>query len=420
MVFAGGGFIRPDLFDNFSGGHDASTYYTWYINTEREKKKLYFKKVRLKNYRNFEKLSLELDSNLNIFIGNNAQGKTNLLEGLNLIIKGSSYRTKEDKEAIKWGNEGAYLFGEINKDNENIQIALSLALEKKLEDFYKNKLIKTIKINQNIQKKAALNKEFKGVVFCPEHLQIIKGAPALRRKFLDEQISQIYPLYYKYLSEYYRILGHRNNILKKEINQKKIKEKLLVWDPRLIERGSFLILTRIKFIKKINRLAHKFHQKITKEKENIELTYQSNILKDQEENIFLINKEFKDRLEENREKEVEQRATLFGPHRDDFSVYINGFDAASYGSQGQQRTVVLSLKLSELELIKEKEGVYPIFFLDDVMSELDEDRRHFLLELITEKKVQTFITSINLDYFNSNIKEKGRIFKIEEGKIINL
>ena len=381
---------------------------------------MHFKKVRLKNYRNFSNLSIELDPNLNIFTGNNAQGKTNLLEGLNLIIKGSSYRTKEDREVIKWNNESAYLFGEIDKDDENIQVALALVLEKKPEDFYKNKLIKTIKINQNIRKKTALNKEFKGVVFSPEHLQIIKGAPSLRRKFLDEQISQIYPLYYRYLSEYYRILGHRNNILKKEINQKKKREQLLMWDPRLIERGSFLILTRIKFIKKINRLAHKFHQKITKEKENIELTYQSNISKDQEENISSISKEFKDKLEEYREKEIEQRATLLGPHRDDFSVYINGFNVASYGSQGQQRTAVLSLKLSELELIKEKEGVYPIFFLDDVMSELDEDRRHFLLGLIIDKKVQTFITSINLDYFNNNIKEKSRIFKIEEGKIINL
>ena len=378
---------------------------------------MYFKKIRLKNYRNFSNLSIDLDSNLNIFIGNNAQGKTNLLEGLNLIIKGSSYRTKDDREAIKWNNKSAYLFGEINKDGENIQIALALALEKKSKDFYKNKLIKTIKINQNIQKKTALNKEFKGVVFSPEHLQIIKGAPSLRRKFLDEQISQIYPLYHRYLSEYYRILGHRNNILKKEINQKKKKEKLLIWDPRLIERGSFLILTRIKFIKKINRLAYKFHQKITREKENIKITYQSNILKDQEENISSINREFKDKIEEHREKEIEQRTTLFGPHRDDFSVYINGFNIASYGSQGQQRTAVLSLKLSELELIKEKEGVYPIFFLDDVMSELDEDRRHFLLGLIIDKKVQTFITSINLDYFNSNIKEKSRIFKIEEGKV---
>jgi len=379
---------------------------------------LYFKKIKLKNYRNFSDLSIEFDPNLNIFIGNNAQGKTNLLEGINFIVKGSSYRTKEDKEVINWNNKSAYLFGEVNKDDENIQVAL--ALEKKSENFYKNKLIKIIKINQNIQKKTALNKEFKGVVFSPEHLQIIKGAPSLRRKFLDEQISQIYPLYHRYLSEYYRILGHRNNILKKEINQKKKREQLIIWDPRLIERGSFLILTRIKFIKKINCLAHKFHQKITKEKENIILTYQSNILKNQEESISSINKKFKDKLEEYIEKEIEQRATLLGPHRDDFSVYINGFNVASYGSQGQQRTAILSLKLSELELIKEKEGVYPIFFLDDVMSELDEDRRHFLLGLIIDKKVQTFITSINLDYFNSGIKVKSRIFKIEEGKVINL
>ncbi len=379
---------------------------------------MYFKKVRLKNYRNFSNLSIDLDSNLNIFIGSNAQGKTNLLEAFNLIIKGSSYRTKEDKEVINWNKERAYLFGELSKDDENIQIAL--VLEKKSEGFYKNKLSKTIKINQNIQKKAALNKEFKGVVFSPEHLQIIKGAPSLRRKFLDEQISQIYPLYHKYLSEYYRILGHRNNILKKEINQKKRKEKILMWDPRLIERGSFLILTRIKFIKKINCLAYNFHQEITKEKENIKLVYQSNIAKDYEENVSSVSKAFKDKLEEHREKEIEYRTTLFGPHRDDFSIYINGFNIVSYGSQGQQRTAILSLKLSELELIKEKEGVYPIFFLDDVMSELDEDRRHFLLGLIIDKKVQTFITSINLDYFNSNIKEKSRIFKIEEGRVIHL
>src|SRR5665648_69641 len=188
----------------------------------------------------------------------------------------------------------------------------------------------------------------------------------------------------------------------------------------LDREGIFLILTKIKFIKKLNLLAYKFHQKITKEKENIKLTYQSNILKGHEENVSSIDTAFKDKLEEHKEKEIEQRTTLLGPHRDDFSVYINGFNVASYGSQGQQRTSVLSLKLSELELIKEKEGVYPIFFLDDVMSELDEDRRYFLLGLIIDKNVQTFITSINLDYFNSNIKEKSRIFKIEEGKIINL
>jgi DNA replication and repair protein RecF len=372
----------------------------------------------LNNYRNFLKLSINFTPHLNIFIGDNAQGKTNLLEALNLIIRGNSYRTKNDQELINWSNKSTCLYGEINKDEENFQINLSL--EKKPESFNKFKLIKIIKINQNIQSKSILNKEFKGVVFSPEHLQIIKGAPSIRRKFLNEQISQIYPLYYRYLSDYYRILGQRNNILKKEINQRELRERLLIWDPQLIEKGSFLILTRIRFLKKINYLADKFHQKITKGKENLKIIYQSNILKDHQENISFISRAFEDKIKEHKEEEIKYKISLFGPHRDDFLVYINEFNIAAYGSQGQQRTSVLSLKLAELELIKEREGVYPIFLLDDVMSELDEERRHFLLELIMDKKVQTFITSISLDYFNSNIKEKSKISKIEGGKIFAL
>lgn len=379
---------------------------------------MYLKTLRLNNYRNFLKLSINFTPNLNIFIGDNAQGKTNLLEALNLIIRGNSYRTKNDQELINWSNKSTCLYGEINKDEENFQINLSL--EKKPESFNKFKLIKIIKINQNIQSKSILNKEFKGVVFSPEHLQIIKGAPSIRRKFLNEQISQIYPLYYRYLSDYYRILGQRNNILKKEINQRELRERLLIWDPQLIEKGSFLILTRIRFLKKINYLADKFHQKITKGKENLKIIYQSNILKDHQENISFISKAFEDKIKEHKEKEIKYKISLFGPHRDDFLVCINEFNIAPYGSQGQQRTSVLSLKLAELELIKEREGVYPIFLLDDVMSELDEERRHFLLELIIDKKVQTFITSISLDYFNSHIKEKSKISKIEGGKIFAL
>lgn len=379
---------------------------------------MYLKTLRLNNYRNFLKLSINFTPHLNIFIGDNAQGKTNLLEALNLIIRGNSYRTKNDQELINWSNKSTCLYGEINKDEENFQINLSL--EKKPESFNKFKLIKIIKINQNIQSKSILNKEFKGVVFSPEHLQIIKGAPSIRRKFLNEQISQIYPLYYRYLSDYYRILGQRNNILKKEINQRELRERLLIWDPQLIEKGSFLILTRIRFLKKINYLADKFHQKITKGKENLKIIYQSNILKDHQENISFISRAFEDKIKEHKEEEIKYKISLFGPHRDDFLVYINEFNIAAYGSQGQQRTSVLSLKLAELELIKEREGVYPIFLLDDVMSELDEERRHFLLELIMDKKVQTFITSISLDYFNSNIKEKSKISKIEGGKIFAL
>lgn len=375
---------------------------------------MYFNKIRIINYRNFLNILIEFDPNLNIFIGGNAQGKTNILEALNLIVRGTSYRTNDDKQLINWNNKVSYLLGDINKKNENFQVSMSL--EKIIGDLNKSKLIKIIKINQNIQRKSFLNKEFKGVIFSPEHLQIIKGSPSLRRKFLDEQISQIYPLYHRYLLDYYRILGHRNNIFKKNDNKKELKENLLIWNPRLIERGSFLILTRIKFLKKISCLADKFHQEVTKGKEKLKLIYQSNVLGDPKEEISFISETFKDKVKKYKEKEIKCKTTLYGPHRDDFLVYINKASAALYGSQGQQRTSILSIKLAEVDLIKEREGVYPIFLLDDVMSELDKERRHFLLELIINKKVQTFITSINLNYFNSNIMEKGKIFKVEEGK----
>lgn len=376
---------------------------------------MYFNKIKLINYRNFLNTLINFNPNLNIFIGGNAQGKTNILEALNLIVRGTSYRTNDDKQLINWNNKVSYLLGDINKENENFQVSMSL--EKIIEDLNKSKLIKIIKINQNIQRKSFLNKEFKGVIFSPEHLQIIKGSPSLRRKFLDEQISQIYPLYHRHLLDYYRILGHRNNIFKKNDNKKELKENLLIWDPRLIERGAFLILTRIKFLKKISCLADKFHQEITKGKEKLKLIYQSNVLGDHKEEISFISETFKDKVKKYKEKEIKRKTTLYGPHRDDFLVYINKANAALYGSQGQQRTSILSLKLAEVDLIKEREGVYPIFLLDDVMSELDKERRHFLLELIINKKVQTFITSISLNYFNDNIKEKGKIFRVEEGKV---
>ncbi|HBY56651.1 MAG TPA: DNA replication/repair protein RecF [Candidatus Atribacteria bacterium] len=377
---------------------------------------MYFTKIRLINYRNFLNISIDFDSNLNIFIGDNAQGKTNILEAMTMLVRGSSYKTNNDKQLINWDNNVSCLFGEINKNDESFEVNISL--EKNVESFNKIKLTKVIKINQNIQKKSILNKEFKGVVFSPEHLQIIKGSPSLRRRFLDEQISQIYPLYQRYLSGYNRILGHRNNILRRGDNRREVRENLLIWDPQIIKRGSFLILTRSRFLKKMNYLANKFYQEITKGKENLKLSYQNNVIENlKEEEISLINKAFKDKIERYKKKEIDYKTTLYGPHRDDFLVFVNNANVAFYGSQGQQRTSILSLKLGELDLIKEREGVYPILLLDDVMSELDEERRHFLLELIINKKVQTFITSINLNYFNNDIMKKGKIFKVEGGKV---
>ncbi|MEA1939967.1 MAG: DNA replication/repair protein RecF [Candidatus Caldatribacteriota bacterium] len=375
---------------------------------------MYFSKIRLINYRNFLDLNITFDRNINIFIGDNAQGKTNILEALSLITKGNSYRTNKEKQLINWDNQSTYLHTEINKKEEIYLIDLSL--EKKIEELNKDKLVKTIKINNNFKKKGQLIKEFKGVVFSPEHLQIIKGSPSLRRKFLDEQISQIYPLYNRYLLQYYRILNQRNNILKSNINRREKKKNLILWNPKLIEYGAFLILTRIRFLKKISHMADKFHQEITKENNELNLIYHTNVFIKCEEKATDIKEKFKIKISECIDKEINYKSTLIGPHRDDFLIYINKTNITFYGSQGQQRTAILTLKLAEVDLIKEKEGVYPILFLDDVMSELDDRRRSFLLELIINKKVQTFITSINLNYFNKDIIKKGKIFKIKKGK----
>ncbi|GAB4115451.1 MAG: DNA replication/repair protein RecF [Candidatus Caldatribacteriota bacterium] len=382
---------------------------------------MHFSRIKLINYRNFINLSLNFHPNLNIFIGDNAQGKTNILEAITVLIRGNSYKNIQDKQLINWNSNLSLLSGEIKKNNEQYEINISLEKERGIKSLEPQKITKIIKVNQIIQKKSSLNKEFKGVFFSPEHLQIIKGSPSLRRKFLDEQISQIYPLYQRYLFEYQRILAHRNNILKKYDDNKIIKENLRIWNPQLIKRGAFLISMRTKFLKKMDYIANNFHQQITQGKEKLSLFYQNNIIKDfKEEEIELISNRFKERLEQEQKREIEYKTSLYGPHRDDFLVFLNHINTLFYGSQGQQRTVILSLKLGELEIIKEKEGVYPIFLLDDVMSELDEKRRHFLLDLILNKKLQTFITSINLNYFNPEFIKLGRIFKVEEGRALVL
>jgi len=375
---------------------------------------LFFNQLKLINYRNFLDINLDFDRNINIFIGNNAQGKTNILEALNFVITGKSYRTNYDKQLINWDNKITYLHASVNKQENNYKIHVSI--NDKSKDINESKLIKTIKINHNFIKKSQLNKEFKGVVFSPEHLQIIKGSPSLRRKFLNEQIFQVYPLYYKYLLRYNRILAHRNNILKKNNSNKDKEKNLLLWNSQLIEYGTFIVLTRSKFLKKINDVADIFHKEITENKESLKLVYQTNVYSQDEERIDQIKEEFKKKIKNNKEKELSTKTTLIGPHRDDFLVYINQVNVAFYGSQGQQRTAILTLKLAEVDLIKERENMYPVLFLDDVMSELDEKRRYFLLDLIINKKIQTFITSISLNYFNKDVLDIGKIFKMEKGK----
>jgi DNA replication and repair protein RecF len=375
------------------------------------------KKIRLINFRNLVDLSINFDSSLNVFIGNNAQGKTNIIESIYTLMRGNSYRTTDDRNLINWNKRKCYILGEIQLKEENFQISILLDNNGKIEENSKN-LKKTIKLNKKYHKKSVLLKKFNPVIFSPEDLQIIKSAPSLRRKFLDDVIINIYPVYYQYLKNYNRILFQRNTLLKKERTKSETNNQLAIWDQKITELGTLIILYRIKILKNLNQKAKIFHQMMSENKETIKLKYNSNILADYTDDENTIRKIMQSKLEIAREKDFQLKVTTVGPHRDDFYVMNNIVDLGIYGSQGQQRTAVLSLKLAALELFKEKENEYPPLLLDDVMSELDLERKVFLLKLIKERAVQTFITSIDLDRsIQTNIIKSSKMFRVKNGEL---
>jgi len=375
------------------------------------------KKIRLINFRNILDLSVDFDNSLNIFIGNNAQGKTNLVESIFTLMKGKSYRTTNDENLINWNENKSYILGEVQKKEENYKISILLQNIGN-DDKQTVKLKKVIKINKKYQRRDDLFKKFNPVIFTPEDLQIIKSTPLIRRKFLDEVIISINLVYNKYLRNYNRILYQRNTLLKSGKNINKIDKQLIIWDQKIIELGTIIILNRIKTLQKINQKAKIFHQMMTENKETIKLKYNSNVLEDYTDDKEEIYKIIENKLKESREKDFQLKMTTIGPHRDDYYIMNNTINLGVYGSQGQQRTAALSLKLAELELLKEQENEYPVLLLDDVMSELDPERRFFLLKLITERSVQTFITNIILDELKElEVVNNLKIFKIKNGMI---
>ncbi|MFW5890889.1 MAG: DNA replication/repair protein RecF [bacterium] len=373
------------------------------------------RKVRLINFRNLLDLSINFNSSLNIFIGNNAQGKTNIIESIYTLMRGGSYRTTDDSNLINWNKEKTYILGEVQLNEETFHVNILLQNNEKSKN-QTNKFKKVIKINKKYQKKTGLFKKFNPVIFTPEDLQIVKSAPSIRRKFLDEVVININSTYYQYLKNYNRILFQRNTLLKNERNKHEITNQLTAWDQKIIELGTLIILYRIKTLQKLNQKAKKFHQMMTENKETIKLRYNSNVLTDYTDDKEEISKIMNLKLKNALEKDLQLKVTTIGPHRDDYFIMNNTVDLGIYGSQGQQRTAVLSLKLAELELLKEKENEYPPLLLDDVMSELDSERRIFLIQLIKERAMQTFITSIGLDnLLQLDIIKSAKIFQVKNG-----
>ena len=359
---------------------------------------MYIKNIALINYRNYDSLEVNLGRNVNVFIGNNAQGKTNIVEAIYYCAFAKSHRTNRDKELIKWGNNKAYISIGVGRERLDKKIDITL-----LKDGKKGIKINSIKIN----KIAELVGAFNVVMFSPEDLKIVKESPGIRRKFLDMELCQLSKTYYHNLVQYNKVLLERNTILKKGNIDYSILD---IYDEQLANYADYIIKHRIDYLESLKKYGKKIHEDISQGKEEINFRYVSN-LKDYDN----IKEDLLHLFKVNQQKDVDKRTTTIGPHRDDFTISINGVDAKSYGSQGQQRTAVLTMKFASLSIIKELTGEYPVLLLDDVLSELDFNRKKFILSSIRD--IQTIITCTGIEDLALYLDENSVVFKVKEGMV---
>lgn len=360
--------------------------------------------IRLINFRNYDNQKIDFNKKINIIIGKNAQGKTNLLEAIYMTSTGRSFRTNRDKEIINFNKEEGYIGLNIKIDNIRRFIEVKLSKERP----------KRIRVNKNeIKSYKELNTGLNVVVFTPDDLRLIKDSPLLRRNFIDAGISGLKPVYNYNIKKYEKILFQRNNLLKSKSYSNDIDNLLEVFDIQISKIGTSIILEREKYIKGLMSKCKEIYKNLTSNGEEIDYKYACNIP------IYGTREEIENRyfylLKDNRRKDLEYRSTQIGPHRDDLIIYIDNNNARIFGSQGQQRSLVLSLKLSEVEFIKEDRGMYPILLLDDVFSELDKERRLYLSKSFD--KMQTFITLTDAVDIKSIENMEQDIYLIENGKI---
>ncbi|MBR3039574.1 MAG: DNA replication/repair protein RecF [Lachnospiraceae bacterium] len=357
---------------------------------------MYLKSLELENFRNYESLNLEFDQGTTILYGNNAQGKTNILEAVFYLATTKSHKGSKDKDVIRFGEEEAHLRCFLNKNNSDIRIDMHLR---------KNKA-KGIAVNlEKIKKAADLLGTINVVLFSPEDLDIIKDGPSYRRHFADMELCQLDSFYLYNLTNYNKIINQRNTLLKDLVFHPTLKETVNIWDNQLLSYGSKIIERRIQFTEQLNELIYPIHQKLSGGLEEIKIVYEPDTtIESYEEN-----------LTNSLNHDMKAKITSVGPHRDDFAFLVNGIDIRKFGSQGQQRTAALSLKLAEIELVKKITKDVPILLLDDVLSELDSNRQNYLLNTIGD--VQTIITCTGLDDFVNNRFQINRVYQVTDGKI---
>lgn len=364
---------------------------------------MHLRELSLLNYRNYKKLGLKFDSNLIFFSGRNAQGKTNILESIFLLSTGRSHRTPRDRELILQGERESKVSAMIEKKEGQSLV----------EIFLNHKENKKININgMTAERLGQLMGHINSVLFSPEDLKLVKGSPGERRRFMDIEISQIKPKYFYSLQQYNRILSHRNNLLK-DINERaSLKKTLYIWDEQLSKIGAYIINERNKFTLNISKIARIIHREISSNNETLEVFYNPSIEMDLSYEDKIIDN-YLEILKLNQEEDIKRGNTGKGCHRDDLIINIDNMDVRTYGSQGQQRTTVLSLKLSEIEMMYKETEEYPILLLDDVLSELDKYRQEQLLSYFD--KVQTFMTLTDFPDSLGGIANKFEMYKISKG-----
>ncbi len=364
---------------------------------------MYIKSIELKNFRNYDDLNLSFNKNINLILGNNAQGKTNILESIYFLSLTKSFFAVNDKVVIKKNCLYARIDGVITSNNgcNNLSILV-------------NNYGKYLKIgNKEIKKSSDYLGYLKVILFSPDNIRLLKEGPSIRRRFLNIEISQLSKRYILILNQFNDLLKQRNEYLKNIRNSFMDKDYMLILNQKFAELAYQIYNFRNDFIVEINKRIKDIYKSIINI-DNIEIKYITDVkLNDKE---IMIN-EIKDRLDKNYDKEILYGNTLIGPQRDDFSILLNGNDISSYGSQGQMRIAILSVKLSEIDIIFNKFGEYPVILLDDIFSELDVDKRNKLIKYLNCDR-QVIITTTDIENINEELVNNAKLFKIDNGKVI--
>ncbi|CAM2743332.1 DNA replication/repair protein RecF [Fructilactobacillus fructivorans] len=365
--------------------------------------------LKLRNFRNYKDADVHFSDGVNVLLGQNAQGKTNLLEAIYALALTKSHRTTTNRDLINWKENHAQLWGRVKKNHTTTELEL---------DFGKNG--KRAKVNHIEQPKlSSYVGQLNVILFAPEDLSIVKGSPQVRRHFMDMEFGQMSNRYLYNTTQYRRILKQRNAYLRELLLHRQSDMVYLdVLSDQLSAYAAEIIFQRIQLIAKLQKWSQAIHAEISQQKETLRFKYVTSLKKTDLTSVEQIYQSLLAKFKANRDKEVKQGTTIFGPHRDDLHFIVNGKDVATFGSQGQQRTAALSTKLAEIDLMKEETGEYPVLLLDDVLSELDESRQTHLLTAIQDR-VQTFLTTTSMSGVASNLINNPKTFHIEKGVIVS-